>query len=60
MTGAYTAAAELEAVSVAVTVAPAVLCEAIAEGYTIPESYNSDRTGSFFCVEVPAVVRVIV
>ena len=56
VTGAYSAAAELEAVSVAVSVALAVLSEAVAESDTVLDSYHADRTCSFLGVEIPAVI----
>ena len=60
MTGTYSAAAKLEAVSVAVAVALAVLGKAVAECDTVLDSYLADRTCCLLCVEVPAVIGITV
>ena len=56
----YSAAAQLEAVSVAVAVASAVLGKAVAEGYAVLYSHTADRTCLCLCIEVPAVIGVVV
>ena len=54
------AAAELEAVSVAFTVTSAVLCKAVAERDRIFDSYNTCRACFGLGIEIPAVIGVVV
>ena len=55
-----TRAAQLEAVAVTIAVALAEFRKAVAECNTILNGDNTDRTGSTFCKQIPAVVTVVV
>ena len=60
MCSADAGAAQLEAVAVAVAAASAVLCPSVAECDTVADGNHADGAGCTLCVQIPAVIAVVV